>query len=191
MKVLLADDNAERASALARLLAADPRLVVLQLRAGEALADAVAAQAPDIVLADMARPDRDALDGIRQVATHAPRPIVLFADKDDPGFMEAAIGAGVSSYTVPGVPAPDVKPILQAAAALFRRHQQARDGQRLAENPLQEREVIGRAKARLIRKRKLTEPDACRWLRNQAMSRGRRIVDMVAELIRDSKGDAP
>lgn len=191
MKVLLADDNAERAGALAAVLAADPGLTVLQLRSGEALAEAVAAQAPDIVLVDMARPDRDALDGIRQVAAHSPRPIVLFVDEDDPGFMEEAIGAGVSSYNVLGVPPPDVKPILRAAAALFRRHQQAQDGQRQAESKLKEREVVDRAKALLIRKRRLAEPEAYRWLRNQAMTRGRRIVEVAAELIREHEGDAP
>ncbi|MBN8897213.1 MAG: ANTAR domain-containing protein [Rhodospirillales bacterium] len=184
MKVLLADDDAERAGALARVLAADPSLVVLRLAPGQMLADAVGQHAPDIVLVDMARPDRDALDGIRQVATRAPRPVVLFVDEDDPSFMEAAIGAGVSSYNVLGVPPPDVKPILRAAIALFRRHQDAQDGRREAETRLREREVIDRAKAVLIRTRRLTEPEAYRLLRKQAMAGGRRIVDVAAELLR-------
>ena len=186
MKVLLADDDAERASALATILAADPNLQVLRVRVAEALSDAVAAHAPDVVLVDMARPDRDALDGIRQVSKHAPRPIVLFVDEDDPSFMEEAITAGVSSYNVAGIPPPDVKPILRAAAALFRRHQQARLGLHEAETRLRERELVDRAKALLIRKRRLTEPEAYRWLRTQAMSRGRRIVDLAAELLDES-----
>jgi response regulator NasT len=167
-----------------------PGLTVLRLPPGKTLADAVAALEPDIVLVDMARPDRDALDGIRQVAAHTPRPIVLFVDEDDPRFMEDAIGAGVSSYNVLGVPPPDVKPILRAAAALFRRHQEAQHGQRAAEGRLQEREIIDRAKALLIKRRKVAEPEAYRWLRNQAMTRGRRIVDVAADLLRDSEGDA-
>jgi response regulator NasT len=93
---------------------------MLRLQPGEFLADAVAALAPDVVLVDMARPDRDALDGIRRVTGHNPRPIVLFVDQDDPAFMEEAISAGVSSYNVPGLPPPGVKPILRAAASLFR-----------------------------------------------------------------------
>lgn len=186
MKVLLADDDAERAGALAQVLAADSGLVVLRLAPGQMLAHAVAQHAPDIVLVDMARPDRDALDGIRQVAAHAPRPIVLFVDEDDPSFMEEAIGAGVSSYNVLGMPPPDVKPILRAATALFRRHQDAQDGRRAAETRLQEREIIDRAKALLIRTRRLAEPDAYRLLRKQAMVRGRRIVDVAADLLREA-----
>lgn len=188
MRVLLADDNAERAGALARILAADPGIDVVLVRPGELLADAVAALAPDIVLVDMARPDRDALDGIRQVTARDPHPIVLFVDEDDPAFMEEAIGAGVSSYNVLGVPPPDVKPILRAAAALFRRHQDALDGQANAETKLHEREIVDRAKAILIKERRLGEPEAYRWLRKQAMTSGKRIAEVARALVHEKEG---
>lgn len=190
MKVLLADDDAERAGAVARILAADEGLTVMRLKLGESLADAVAALTPDVVLVDMARPDRDALDGIRKVAALNTRPVVLFVDEDDPAFMEEAIGAGVSSYNAIGMPPPDVKPILRAAVALFRRHQQAQDDLRQAELRLKERSVIDRAKTILIRQRKLSEPDAYKWLRKNAMSSARRIVDVAQDLIRDMEGNA-
>lgn len=190
MRVLLADDDAERAGAVARVLTADPGLTVVRLKTGESLADAVASLAPDVVLVDMARPDRDALDGIRQLAALNARPVVLFVDEDDPAFMEEAISAGVSSYNAIGMPPPDVKPILRAAVALFRRHQQAQDDLKQAENRLQERSVVDRAKAILIKQRRLSEPDAYKWLRRTAMSRGRRIVDVAGEIIKDTEGNA-
>lgn len=190
MKVLLADDDAERSGAVAHVLAADPDLTVVRLRLNQSLAEAVDALAPDVVLVDMARPDRDALDGIRQVAAHNARPVVLFVDEDDPAFMEEAISAGVSSYNAIGMPPPDVKPILRAAVALFRRHRQARDDLRQAEDRLNERSIIDRAKAVLIKQRRMSEPDAYKWLRRKAMSGSRRIVDVASELIKDMKGDA-
>lgn len=188
MRVLLADDNAERAGALARILVADAGIDVVLVPDGALLADAVAALAPDIILVDMARPDRDALDGIRQVTARDPHPIVLFVDEDDPAFMEDAIGAGVSSYNVLGVPPPDVKPILRAATALFRRHQEARAGQAQAETRLHEREIIDRAKAILIRERRLGEPEAYRWLRKQAMTSSKRIAEVARAVVRE-KGE--
>lgn len=190
MKILLADNDAARASAVARVLAADSDLTVLRLKENESLTDAVALLLPDVVLVDMARPDRDALDGIRQVAATHPRPVVLFVDEDDAGFMEEAISAGVSSYNVLGMPPPDVKPILRAAVALFRRHQQAQDELKQAEARLRERALVDRAKAILIRQRRLSEPDAYNWLRRQAMSRGRRIADIAGELLREMEGHA-
>ena len=190
MKILLADDDAERAGAVVRVLAADPDLTVVHLEPGASLAGTVAMLSPDVVLVDMARPDRDALEGIRQVTAQNPRPVVLFVDEDDPTFMEEAINAGVSSYNALGMTPPDVKPILRAAAALFRRHQQAQIDLQQAETRLQERAIIDKAKAVLIRKRRLSEPDAYKWLRRQAMSRGRRIIDVATDVVQETGGNA-
>ena len=191
MKILLADDDAERAGNLIRVLSADPTLTVLRLQPDESLLDAVASHAPDVVLADMALPDRDALESLRLLSVHNPRPIVLFVDQDDPQFMEAAISAGVSSYSVVNTPPVDVKPILRAAVALFRQHQQTRAALHSAETRLMERTLIEQAKARLIRERRLSEPDAYRWLRKSAMASGRRIVDVARELLRAGEDPSP
>jgi response regulator NasT len=183
VRVLLADDDAARAWALATVLSADPSLTILRPRPGELLADAVTSLAPDVVLVDMARPDRDALENIRIVTASVPRPIVLFVDHDDAAFMEEAILAGVSSYNVLGVPPVDVKPILRAAAAMFRQHQTAREELRKAESRLRERDVVDRAKAILMKERRMTEPDAYRWLRTRAMASSRRIPDVAQEFV--------
>jgi len=187
LKILLADDDAARASLLMGAFAADPGVTILRLAPRESLLEAVAAHIPDVVLMDMRRPDRDALESLRQLSAQNPRPIVLFVDQDDPQFMEEAISAGVSSYNVVGTPLPDVKPILRAAVALFRQHQRTRIALHSAEAKLHERSIIGQAKARLIRERRLSEPDAYRWLRRRAMSHGRRIVDIAQDLLREGE----
>jgi two-component system, response regulator / RNA-binding antiterminator len=189
LKLLLADDDAARARALAALLAQDPGLTVIRLAPDTPLADAVAAHAPDVILVDMARPDRDALEGVRQVAARDPRPVVLFVDEDDPDFMEEAIGAGVSSYNVLGLPPPDVKPILRAAVALFRRHQQAQEALACSQRELAGRAAVARAKALLMRERRLTEPQAHRWLQRQAMARGARLAEIAEALLRAADQD--
>ena len=185
MKLLLADDDDARAHALVQILARDPGLEVIRLPAALALADAVALYAPDVILVDMARPDRDALEGVRDLTARAPHPVVLFIDQDDPAFMEAAIGAGVSSYNVLGLPPPDVKPILRAAVALFHRHQQMRDALDRSQRELAERAAVARAKTVLMRDRRLSEPQAHRWLQRQAMARGARIAEVAETLLHD------
>ena len=156
--------------------------------AGENLLDAVARLGPDVVLVDMQLPDRDALDDVRHVTARDPRPIVMFIDRDDPGFMAEAIAAGVSSYNVVGAGLPDVKPIIQAAIAIFARFAHLQAELRRMEANLEERAMIDRAKAVLIRTRKLSEPDAYRWLRRQAMNRGRRIAEIAAEMVEQAHG---
>ena len=104
--------------------------------------------------------------------------------------MEEAIASGVCSYNVSGIASPDVRPILRAAVALFRRHQEAKEGWRAAEAQLAERQIVERAKASLIRERRIGEPDAYRWLRGQAMQRGERIVETAARILREREGKA-
>jgi response regulator NasT len=183
VKILLADDDPDRARYLVRALTRDRSVTVVCTVNGELLADAVAAHAPDVVLVDMTRPDRDALEGVRLLSLSRPHPVVLFVDEDDPAFMEDAIGAGVCSYNVGSVAPSEVKPVLRAAVALFRRHQETKLALDQAEARLRERATVDRAKAILIRERRLSEPDAYRWLQRQAMASGRRILDVAQSLV--------
>jgi two-component system, response regulator / RNA-binding antiterminator len=183
VKILLADDDDGRADALRAVLEAEADLHVVRAGRATLLADAVAAHGPDVVIVDMARPDRDALEGVRRVTQSNPRPILLFVDEDDPDFMEEAIGAGVCSYNVAGLPPPDIRPILRAAIALFHRHREAQERVREATQRLEEKSLVERAKAKLIRERRMSEPDAYRWLRRRAMERGRRIPEIARELL--------
>jgi response regulator NasT len=143
----------------------------------------VSAQAPDVIIVDMARPDRDGLDDLRRVSADNPRPIVMFVDRDDRAFMEAAVAAGVSSYNVVNAAFPDVKPIVMAAVAIFRKHRQVEVDLNQARTTLLERENIDRAKAMLMKQRKLDEPQAYRWLRRKAMNESKRIAAVAAELL--------
>jgi response regulator NasT len=157
---------------------------------GGSLIDAVAASAPDVIIVDMARPDRDGLDDLRRATAANPRPIVMFVDRDDRGFMEEAIAAGVSSYNVVGTAFPDIKPIVMAAVAIFRKYQQVADDLTKVRATLLERETINRAKSMLMRQRDIDEPQAYRWLRRRAMNESRRIGDVAADLLA-SEGEAP
>lgn len=182
VKVLLIDDDELRAAALRDVLVRDPAIAVVRHRRGDSIADALTAHRPDLVLIDMARADRDTLDCVRQVSASDPRPIALFVDQDDPGFMAQAIGAGVSSYTA-GTPPADLKPVLRAAVALFEQFRITQERARQAEAELRDRQTIDRAKHRLMRTRRLTEPDAHRYLQRQAMARGRRLADIASEIL--------
>jgi response regulator NasT len=190
LKVLLADTDPERASVLEERLREISDAVILRIPAGGSLTESVAALQPDAVIVDMARPDRDGLDDLRRVSTDNPRPIVMFVDCDDRMFMEEAIAAGVSSYNVVDTAFPDIKPIVMAAVAIFRKYQQVADDLEKAKATLLERETINRAKTLLMRQRRIDEPQAYRWLRRRAMNESRRIGDIAAELLANKGGTA-
>jgi response regulator NasT len=103
--------------------------------------------------------------------------------------MEEAIAAGVSSYNVLGATIPDIKPIVAAAVILFRRYRQVEDELERVKATLAERHTLERAKAILMRRRGIGEPEAYRWLRRKAMNENRKIIDVAAELLAKENGN--
>ena len=115
LTILLIDTDEERARALGEKLSESGFARVVRAR-GADIASAVERDKPDLVIIDMALPDRDALEDIRSVSSASP--VVMFAGTDDPGFAQEAIAAGVCSYNLSGVALQDVRPIMASAVAL-------------------------------------------------------------------------
>ena len=110
-------------------------------------------------------------------------PVVMFAGTDDPDFAREAIAAGVCSYNLSGVAYADIKPIMASAIALFQRYRHVETELAAARALLEERRLIERAKAILMRDRKMTEPEAYRWLQKKAMNESRKLAQIVAEFV--------
>jgi two-component system, response regulator / RNA-binding antiterminator len=186
LKILLIDADADRARALEEKLSESGFAEILRSSGGPGLMEAVERLKPDLIIIDMALPDRDALENIRAVS--AAHPIVMFAGSDDPAFAEEAIAAGVCSYNLSGVALEDVKPIMASAIALFRRYRRVEAELAAAKSMLEERRLIERAKAILMQGRKMTEPEAYRWLQKKAMNENRKLAQVVAEFIEQHAG---
>ncbi len=184
LTVLLIDADAGRAQALEERLSESGFARVFRSD-GLDLVSAVERTRPDLVIIDMALPDRDTLEDVRAISSR--HPIVMFAGTDDPGFAEAAIAAGVCSYNLSGVSPKDVKPILASAVALFQRHRRVEDELAAANALLNERRLIERAKAILMKDRKMTEPEAYRWLQKRAMNESRKLSQVVAEFVQSEE----
>lgn len=181
LKILLIDTDADRARALKEKLSESGFAEVVRAGEGSDLAEIVERIKPDLIIVDMALPDRDALEDIRAVS--AAHPIVMFAGSNDPAFAEEAIAAGVCSYNLSGVTLQDVKPIMASAIALFRRYRHVEQELAAAKAVIEERRLIERAKAILMQGHKMTEPQAYRWLQKKAMDENRKLAQIVAEFV--------
>lgn len=188
LKIVLVDSLPERAQALEKQLSDAGFADVVRAASGPDLNAVVGRIMPDLVIVDMALPDRDALEDIRAVS--GAHPTVMFASSDDPGFAEDAIAAGVCSYNLSGAADADVKPIVLSAIALFKRYQRVQTELEEAKAMLDERRLIERAKAILMRNRKMSEPDAYGWLRRKAMNSNKKIGNVAAELVKKEEQTA-
>jgi response regulator NasT len=186
VKILVADRDGTRAAALAaQLQAQDDAFAITLAEDDEPLLDAVRRAEPDIVIVDMARPDRDSLESVRALNAKPTLPVIMFVDDDDSVLMEEAIAAGVTSYHVHGVNLPAIRPILRTATAFFRRTQQISTRLAEAEEQIATRHTIDAAKRLLIGRDGMSEPAAHRYLQRRAMDKQKKVVEIAAQLLRD------
>ncbi len=181
MRVLVIDPDHARAALVAEGLAG---IEPLEVRRATTYDEAEAAAfAPDVVVIAAESPDRDTLDSLREASQGAPRPVVMFVDRSEPGLAEQAVRAGVAAYVVDGLAPGRVRSILDVAMSRFALTQQLRGDLAKAKADLESRKTVERAKGLLMKERGLDEDGAYRLLRKLAMDRGKPIGVVAADLL--------
>lgn len=183
LRVMLVDENDERAATLIRALREAGYDVVARVSCSDDLLDAVGRARVDVVLVDMDNPARDMLDSCAAVSRVQPLPIVFFARDSDSDTISSAVRAGVSAYIVGGMPEQRMRSIMDVAVARFQEHQALREELEQTRTRLADRRDIERAKAILGRARGLSESAAYEALRKSAMERRMTIGDAARTVI--------
>jgi len=183
LKVMIVDEVVERAEALQRALARAGYEVIAYMPSAFDLHRQVGALQPDVIVIDTDSPDRDTLENLCVVSRDEPRPVVMFTHDGDSEKIRAATAAGVSAYVVDGMSADRIRPIIDAAVARFEQFQALKRELDDAEEKLADRKVIERAKGILMKSRNLSEEEAYRALRKQAMENNARLAEVARQVI--------
>ena len=183
MRVLLVDEDAERAELLKSALHESGYTVSLHVGAMAQLLAQVRAVEPDVIIIDRDSPDRDTLEHVCMVTRDQPRPIVMFADDGDRMAIRAAVDAGVSAYVVGGLKAERIRPIVDVAIARFEQFQAMRQELDQTRTSLAERKQIERAKGIVMKSRSVDEEQAYVLLRKLAMDRNQRLAQVAENVI--------
>jgi two-component system, response regulator / RNA-binding antiterminator len=183
LKVMIVDEVVERAENLQRALAESGYDVIAYVPSALDLHRRVRAMQPDIIIIDTDSPDRDTLENLCVVSRDEPRPVVMFTHDGDGEKIHAATQAGVSAYVVDGMSKARIRPIIDAAVARFEQFQALKRELDEVEEKLADRKVIERAKGILMKSRKLSEEEAYRALRTQAMQNNSRLVEVARQVI--------
>lgn len=147
------------------------------------LAQAIRSSSPDIVLIDLANPDRDTLEHLSLISESKSRPVAMFVDQTDEALTQAALNAGVSAYVVDGLTKNRIKPVLETAIARFQIMRKMQSELSAAKQALEDRKTIDRAKGILMRQRRLDEDAAYALLRKTAMGQNRKVIDVAQALV--------
>lgn len=182
-RVLLVDDDPDRAANVRTALEAAGYEVVSQLSNPLELYAAVRTWAPDVVIVDTESPSRDALEHIALISRDAPKPIVMFSADGSNDAIRDAVRAGVSAYVVDGLSPSRLQPILRVAIERFAAEQTLKAELAETKVALSERKLVDRAKGLIMKHENVDEESAFRLLRKFAMDKGIRMGDASQRMI--------
>ena len=194
LKVLLIDEDPDRAATLREALVAVGYDVVSSFSSPVDLYDRVKDHAPDLIIIDTESPSRDVIEHITFISRDQPRPIVMFSADRESDTIRSAVRAGVTAYIVDGLSEARIQPILQVAVERFEAEQNLRQKladahSQLAEKKaeLSERKLVERAKGVIMKQKSVDEEEAFRTLRKLAMDRGLRLAEAAEQVIQIAK----
>lgn len=183
LAILVIDEDEIRASIIEEGLREAGHHRVAVLADMRNLLGRIEALAPDVIVIDLGNPNRDLVEHLSHVSRAVSRPVAMFVDQSDAGVMEAAISAGVSAYVVDGLRKDRVKAILDMAVARFQAYSNLREELESTRRALEDRKLIDRAKAILMKLRGLGEEEAYHLMRRTAMRENRRMGDIARSVV--------
>ena len=182
-KILIIDNNQERATALAQILKTNQYRVAVPLRLQEGLADQVSRVKPDIILIGVDFPGQAILNSIASLHECYPCPTVMFSRDERSETIQAATRAGVSAYAVGKLTGARVKTIIEAAVARFYEFRALQEELEKTKTNLAERKIIERAKELVAQQRGCNEAQAYQILRKMAMNRRKRLAEISQDVL--------
>jgi response regulator NasT len=139
---------------------------------------------PDLYLFDIEMPNVDGLEAARQLTADGfRRPVVVVTGVDDPSLIDRSIASGVSAYLTKPVDSRELGAALQLAAARHAEFQALESEVDRAQQALEDRKLVERAKGLLMTALNLSEQDAFRRLQLTARERNLRLADVAGRIV--------
>ena len=179
-RVVVAEDEAIIRMDLRELLQEEGYEVVAECGRGDEAVALVREHRPDVALLDIKMPGLDGISAARRISEEHLSAVVLVTAFSQRELIEEASDAGALGYIVKPFERHDLAPAIEVAIARFRAEKALAEQVSQAEERLEVRKVIDRAKGLLMDRDGLTEQAAFDFLQKTAMST-RRSMRAVAD----------
>ncbi len=139
---------------------------------------------PDLYLLDVDMPELDGLAVARALAEQGlRRPTVVVTGVEDPTLVERSIEAGVGAYLRKPIDERELDAAIRLSAARHRELEALEAEVNRAQQALEDRKLVERAKGLLTSGLGISEPDAFRRIQRLARDRNLRLVDVARQIV--------
>jgi response regulator NasT len=183
MRILIADDEALTRMGLRAMLTEMGHSVVGAAPDGRTALQLAHETRPDLAILDIKMPGLDGLAAAQAIAEQCPLPVIMLTAYSDRALVQlAAATETVQAYLVKPIREADLAPSLELAVARFGEWLALRREASDRAEALKTREVVNRAKARLMEHQGLAEGQAFLEIQRRARA-GRRTMAQIAKAI--------
>jgi response regulator NasT len=182
-RVVIANDEPGARTALAEMLAEEGFDVVGQAGDGVQVVAMAQALRPDLVIIDVELDKMDGIEAAGEIANEKIAPVVMISDRSTQDLVARARDAGAVGYLCKPLSRSSLLPTVEVAVARYAETAALRAQIADATQRLEARKVIDRAKGLLMTHRKMTEPEAFRWIQRTAMDRRATAAAVAAAVV--------
>jgi response regulator NasT len=184
VKVLIAEDDPVIALGLAERVRSLGHEALGPAADGTEAVALARADTPDLYLFDIEMPNLDGLEAARQLAAEGlRRPVVVITGVEDQSLVERSIASGVGAYLTKPVDTRELQAALALSAARQLVFEQLEAEVDRAQQALEDRKLVERAKGLLMAALDLSEQDAFRRLQLTARERNLRLADVAGRIV--------
>jgi two-component system, response regulator PdtaR len=184
MRVLVAEDDPLIALGLCERLRSLGHEPVGPAANGEEAIELARENPPDLYLFDIEMPNVDGLEAAATLAADGlRRPVVVVTGVDDRGLIERSITTGVGAYLTKPVDSRALEAALALSASRHAEFEALEAEVDRAQQALEDRKLVERAKGLLMAALDLSEQDAFRRLQLTARERNLRLAEVAARIV--------
>jgi AmiR/NasT family two-component response regulator len=183
LRVVTADDDGLTLMVLKKILTGMGHEVVGEAGDGEQAVSVVKEHTPDLCIFDIRMPKVEGLEAARQIQAFRPTPVIILSAHTESGLGTEAASVGAHAYLVKPFTAGQLKPAVELALANFERSKQLEGKLQQANEALESRKLIERAKGILMRQTGIDEETAYLRLQKTARNENRKLADVARAII--------
>jgi len=182
-RVVIAEDEAIIRLDLKEILQEEGYDVVGETGRGDEAVELVREHGPDLAILDIKMPGLDGLSAAREIASERRAAVLILTAFSQRNLIEEARDAGALAYLVKPFQRSELIPAIEVALGRFKEMRALEQEVQVAEERLETRKVIDRAKGILMDRHGMKEQDAFSWLQRRAMSERVKLKDVGERVI--------
>jgi two-component system, response regulator PdtaR len=184
MRILIAEDDPVIGLGLAKRLTALGHEPIGPEPDGERAVERARDIRPDLYLFDIDMPRLDGIEAARRLAAEGlRRPVVVVTGVEDPDLVDRSIAAGIAAYLTKPIDERELDAAIRLAAARHAELEALEAEVERAQQALEDRKILERAKGLLVETLGITEPEAFRRIQRAARDRNLRLVEVAQKIL--------